>query len=110
MRPKDIQIIGEELAISWDDGHETFIKLETLRRRCPCASCHGETDVLGNVYKGPATNFTPASFQLQHLQPIGGYALQPHWRDGHQSGIYAYDYLRALCGCDQCVKERASKQ
>ena len=49
MRAANIQHIGNELAIRWEDGSESFIPLETLRRCCPCASCHGETDILGNV-------------------------------------------------------------
>jgi len=39
MRPLDIQQIGKELAIKWDDGDESFIPLEALRRCCPCAEC-----------------------------------------------------------------------
>ena len=35
VRPENIQQIGDELALRWDDGTESFIKLETLRRRCP---------------------------------------------------------------------------
>src|SRR5262245_25917585 len=42
MKPVDIQQIGDELAIKWDDGAESFVKLEKLRRRCPCAGCKGE--------------------------------------------------------------------
>jgi len=106
MAPKDIQHVGEELAILWDDGHETFLKLEELRRRCPCAVCAGETDILGHVHKGPPTKLTPASFQLARIEPVGGYAIQPVWADGHQSGIFAFGYLRGLCRCDPCVKSR----
>jgi DUF971 family protein len=39
VRPINFQIIGDELAIKWDDGGEGFIKLELLRRACPCAAC-----------------------------------------------------------------------
>ena len=106
MAPKDIQPIGEELAILWDDGHETYLKLEELRRYCPCASCQGEPDVLGHLHKGPPPNLTPQSFQLVRLQAVGGYAVQPVWQDGHQTGIYSFDYLRALCHCDECAKKR----
>ena len=53
MRPVDIQQIGNELAIKWDAGGEDFIPLEKLRRRCPCAGCKGEVDIMGNVYKNP---------------------------------------------------------
>ena len=38
MRPADIQVIGDQLAIKWDDGTETFLSLEKMRRHCPCAS------------------------------------------------------------------------
>ena len=49
MQPVDIQQIGSELAIKWDDGGENFIPLEKLRRCCPCAGCKGEVDIMGNV-------------------------------------------------------------
>ena len=53
MKPTDIQIIGEEMAIKWDNGDESFIRLAKLRKACPCAGCKGEMDVMGNLYKGP---------------------------------------------------------
>ncbi len=96
MRPVDIQTIGEELAIKWDDGAESYIRLEVLRRHCPCAGCQGEKDLLGQVYKLPAKPLSPASFRLLRLDPVGGYALQPVWGDGHASGIFSFDYLRRI--------------
>lgn len=98
MRPTDIQQIGEELAVKWDDGTESYVRLETLRRYCPCAGCKGEVDVLGNLSKGPDQPLTPASFQLRRLTRVGGYAVQPLWGDGHASGIYSFDYLRRIAG------------
>ncbi|MGV3755599.1 MAG: DUF971 domain-containing protein [Verrucomicrobiota bacterium] len=94
MRPLDIQQIGDELAIKWDDQSESFIKLEKLRRLCPCAGCNGEKDIFGNVYKNPTKPYSAKSFQLVRLAYVGGYALQPHWADGHGSGLFAYDYLK----------------
>lgn len=96
MRPQDIQQIGNELAIKWDDGGESFIPLETLRRCCPCAGCQGETDVLGKVYKNPAPALPAAAFELVRITGVGGYAIQPVWADGHATGIYSFDYLRQL--------------
>ncbi len=96
MKPLDLQIIGEELAIKWADQTEGFIALETLRRRCPCAGCQGERDVLGHLHKGPERSLTPASFQIVRLDWVGGYALQPVWKDGHSSGLYSFEYLRSL--------------
>ncbi len=96
MQPLDIQPIGDELAIKWDDGSEDFIKLEHFRRACPCAGCKGEADILGNVAKGPEIPLTPLSFQLRSLVRVGTYALQPVWADGHATGIYSFDYLRRV--------------
>ena len=96
VRPKDIQQIGNELAVKWDDGSESFFSLEALRRACPCAGCKGEMDVMGNLYRGPEKPLTPSSFQLVRIGTVGGYALQPQWGDGHSTGLYSFDYLRQL--------------
>jgi DUF971 family protein len=98
MRPVDIQQIGNELAIKWDDGGENFIPLEKLRRGCPCAGCKGETDILGNVYKNPGKVLTPKAFELVRIVGVGGYAVQPVWADGHSTGIYSFDYLKRVAG------------
>jgi DUF971 family protein len=96
MRPADIQQIGQELAIKWDDGTETFVSLEKLRRYCPCAGCKGEMDIMGNVYKGPDIPLTPTAVQLRQIRNVGGYAVQPVWADGHSSGLFSYDYLKRV--------------
>jgi len=96
MRPLDIQQIGGELAIKWDDGRESFIPLETLRRHCPCAGCKGETDIMGNVYKNPETKLVPDAFRLKEMASVGSYAIQPVWGDGHATGIFSFDYLRRI--------------
>jgi DUF971 family protein len=96
MSPKNIQLIQKEVAIVWDDGSESFITLEKLRRNCPCAACSGETDVMGNEYRGALIKYGPQSFQVSAFQPVGGYAVQFTWGDGHNSGIYSYSYLKKL--------------
>ena len=94
--PTDIQRIGDELAIKWDGGGETFLPLEKLRRACPCAGCKGEVDIMGNVYKSPEKKLGPASFQLVRFDNVGTYAVQLTWADGHSSGIYSFDYLKRV--------------
>jgi DUF971 family protein len=93
--PTDLQQIGDELAIAWSDGTETFLRLEVLRRACPCAACGGEPDVLGHVIR-PEVHHTAASFELRGWQVVGGYAVQPTWGDGHASGLYTFPYLQRL--------------
>ena len=41
MKPNNIQILGTELAVAWDDKSESYIPLEKLRHACPCAYCSG---------------------------------------------------------------------
>jgi DUF971 family protein len=96
MRASDIQPIGRELAIKWEDGSESFIPLETLRRCCPCAGCKGEADILGNIYKNPERQLLQPAFQLVRIFKVGGYAIQPVWADGHATGIYSFDYLKKV--------------
>jgi len=96
MRPLDLQPIGNELAIKWADGSESFITLEALRRACPCAGCKGEMDIMGNLYKGPEQTLTAKAFELVKLVNVGGYAVQPVWADGHNTGIYSFDYLKRV--------------
>lgn len=96
MRPVDLQTIGDELAIKWDDGAESFVKLELLRRACPCAGCKGEMDIFGNVYKNPDKPLNPRATRLTRIALVGGYAVQPVWADGHNSGLFTFDYLKRV--------------
>jgi DUF971 family protein len=96
MRPLDIQAIGEELAIKWADGSESFVRLEKLRHCCPCAGCKGEVDIMGTLHKGPDQALRPQAFQLLRLANVGSYAVQPVWGDGHASGIFTFELLRRV--------------
>jgi DUF971 family protein len=96
MKPTDIQIIGNEMAIKWENGDESFLSLAKLRKACPCAGCKGEMDVMGNTYKGPERQYKLTSFRIRSIKYVGVYAIQPTWEDDHSTGLYAYDYLRAV--------------
>lgn len=100
MRPIDLQTIGNELAVKWEDGTESYVPLESLRRACPCAGCKGEMDVMGRLHKGPEQPLTPQSFQLVGIQWVGGYAVQPVWGDGHNSGLFSFGYLRKVASLE----------
>jgi len=93
--PANIQVIGDQLAIKWNDGSETFLALEYLRKACPCAACGGEPDVMGRVAR-PHVTHGAASFRLRSYQIIGSYAFQPVWEDGHSTGLYSFDFLKRL--------------
>lgn len=90
-----VVLIGEELALAFADGTEIYLPLSLLRRACPCAACQGEPDALGRVAR-PRVELGPEAHILTGWEPVGGYALQLAWADGHATGIYSFDYLRRL--------------
>lgn len=92
---KTAALIGDELALSFADGLETYLPLPLLRRACPCAACQGEPDALGRVVR-PKVEYGQRAFELTKYDQVGGYAIQLYWADGHSSGIYTFAYLRKL--------------
>jgi DUF971 family protein len=93
----------DTLNILWDDDHQTTFSLEQLRRMCPCATCSGENLLLHHFPAQPAP-ITAESIKLEALQPVGSYAIQAVWGDGHNAGIYTWEYLREHCLCPQCTR------
>ena len=93
---KTFEIVNELLLVSFTDNSQAIVALKTLRERCPCASCAGETDVLGNLYKGPEQKLMKSSYQISGIQSVGYYGLRPFWKDGHNTGIFTADLLIKL--------------
>ena len=91
------------LLISWSDGHESVHPYDALRRACPCAWCAGEGGQPGTV--NAETAFTTQQTTLYELVPVGRYGLTPVWGDGHRTGIFTYERLRAQCQCDACRQQ-----
>jgi|SRR5665213_3814710 len=96
--------------IDWKDGHRSSYGVEYLRDWCPCATCAGThgteprpKSTVGAA-SAPAALFPmyKAKERMQNIEPVGNYALRIVWNDGHNSGIYSYDYLRRICPCESC--------
>ena len=94
--PKDIQLIGDEVAIAWADGAETFVRQDELRRMSPSAETQGERDLFGNQYGGARREYR--GVRVTGWERIGNYAIRFEFSDGHGTGLYSYDYLRTLGG------------
>lgn len=93
--PVNIQLIGQEVAIAWDDGRESYYTFEQLRAASPSAANIGERDILGNQYGGDGPKrFT--GVQVLGWEQVGNYALRFDFSDGHRTGLYSFDYLRVL--------------
>ena len=89
------QIIEEsdrELTIKWSDDAETAFQAAQLRRNCPCAGCVNEWT--GEKMLNEASVSDELSFSS--ISIVGRYALNFHFSDGHDTGIYSFKYLRDL--------------
>ncbi len=85
-----------ELLVTWDDGILSRYPLVYLREQCPCAACKGEV-IFGTFYPPPKLPmFTPGMNELVSLSPVGSYGIQATWKDGHNTGIYSWEYLRSI--------------
>jgi ATP-binding protein involved in chromosome partitioning len=83
-----------ELEICWSDGQTRLYPVRELRLACPCALCVDETS--GRRILDPSQ--VPQDIRPIQITPVGRYALNVSWTDGHHSGIYTFETLRKL-GC-----------
>lgn len=92
-----LQIIEEsdsEITIEWSDDTENSYNAVRLRKECPCAGCIHEWT--GEKILKPETVAEDVHFS--HISVVGRYALNFHFSDGHDTGIYSFKYLRELEG------------
>jgi len=94
IEPREIsQESDTRLRITWADGQVCEYPATTLRRACPCAQCVNE-------WTGERTLKPEAisdEVEIKDLSIVGRYALNFCWSDGHETGIYSFQYLRDLC-------------
>jgi len=93
--PVNIQLIGQEIAIVWSDGAESYVTCEKLRAASPSASNQGERDIFGHQYGGAGPKKFPGVTVVRWEQ-VGNYAIRFDFSDGHNTGLYSYDYLRKI--------------
>jgi DUF971 family protein len=93
--PSDIQCIGSEVAIRWQDGSEDYYPMDRLRALSPSAEQQGERDLLGHTVGGTdRTDY--AGVTVTGWVPVGGYGIQFSFSDGHRTGIYTFAYLKDI--------------
>lgn len=97
MKPKQIKIIDKDkLSLNWSNGTSTVFSLKYLRDECPCAGCKGET-ILFRTFRPPKpAMLTPEMYMVKSIDVVGDYAIQIGWKDGHNTGIYSWVYLKTL--------------
>lgn len=99
MKPTKIKVEKDLLKISWKDDNISDIPLNLLRDECPCAGCKGET-ILWKKFDPLEKQNREAEgrYKIAAVSAVGGYAIQIKWEDGHDTGIYSWEYLIELNG------------
>ena len=106
---------GTGMEIAWKDGHLSRYSFTWLRDACPCALCDEERTQSGReIGKSPKSASKPGELPMfkaaakpLEATPVGKYAISFRWNDGHQHGIYSWEFLREHCPCAECA---AAKQ
>ena len=80
------------LSVLWEDGHRDDFDVRDLRLACRCAMCIEEMS--GRALLDP-TNIR-SDVAPQTIISVGNYAVTVNWNDGHSTGIYSFELLRAL--------------
>ena len=89
------QIVEEsdsEISINWSDDTETIFNAANLRRKCPCAGCINEW----TGEKILKTDSIEDDLSFSTISIVGRYALNFQFSDGHDTGIYSFQYLKEL--------------
>ena len=90
-----VQIVEEspsEVSIKWSDDTESRFTAAALRRSCPCAGCINEWT--GEKMLDPANVADDLTFRK--ISIVGRYALNFNFSDGHETGIFSFEYLKDL--------------
>ncbi|HEY7087738.1 MAG TPA: DUF971 domain-containing protein [Tepidisphaeraceae bacterium] len=104
----------EKLEIDWQDGHKSVYSISMLRSMCPCAQCRviregsDPHDISPGVKSKPLLTILPGNYTdkvtVAEAQMVGKYAIKLTFSDGHDSGIFSFEYLRQLDGKRENMK------
>jgi DUF971 family protein len=89
---KIIEESDSAISIEWTDGSESSYEAPSLRRNCPCAGCIDEWT--GKKMLKDETIADDLTFS--QISIVGRYALNFHFSDGHETGIFSFRFLKDL--------------
>ncbi len=117
--PKSVKVhlkTGAGVEIEWKDDHLSTYSFAFLRHACPCALCDEER---AKARREPGSQALPKPGELPMFKPavnalsaegVGKYAIKFNWNDGHQLGIYSWQWLREICPCNECREAKAKSK
>ncbi len=97
VEPKQIILeTDSKMKVIWEDGLETEFEAVRLRRACPCAGCVNEW----TGEKMLKDEEISESVEIEDVSLVGRYGLNLRFSDGHETGIYSFEYLKRLASED----------
>lgn len=101
MTPIGISRIDQGIEITWSDGSRRTYSAEALRSACPCALCREKNSAKSTKAESPLSlpvlsHAETLTLVVLKMQPVGNYAYNIHFSDGHDSGIYTFELLSQL--------------
>ncbi len=90
--PTDITVTdkGRTLEVVFDDGETVRLTAERLRLESPSAEVQGHSPSQKKLLTGKE------NVAIVGVEPVGNYAVKLVFDDGHDTGLYSWDYLRRL--------------
>jgi DUF971 family protein len=64
--------------------------------------------VLDDPFKVVTSTVKAGEVTVTAAEQVGKYAVRFEWSDAHNTGIYSYEYLRAICPCERCQQPQSS--
>ena len=86
----ELQRARRLLVVCFDDGQRFELPCAYLRTHSPSA------EVRGHGFAEPALMTGVEAVNITQIIPVGGYAVQLHFDDGHKTGIYSWPFLHEL--------------
>jgi DUF971 family protein len=110
----------QQLEVDWQDGHKCVYSISYLRTMCPCAMCKvvrdgvNPHDISPKPRAKPLLTILPGNYAqpitVTEAQMVGKYAIKLVFSDGHDAGIYSFEYLREIGpGRDEGRRQRAEQ-
>ncbi len=90
--PTDLRVDPSRttLSIVFDTGEQFALTAEYLRVESPSAEVQGHSAAQKQIVPGKR------QVRIKALEPVGNYAARIHFDDGHDTGLYSWDYLYEL--------------
>ncbi len=100
LQPTDLKLTEtRSVEITWSDGAKLIYSFGELRNACPCATCREKKRAEATKPKGLLQVLSAAEtvpLTVTHMRPVGNYAYNINFSDGHSSGLFTMDLLREI--------------